>query len=138
MINLDKLEQAIWDTISHYIPDVGRNRIDSKKELRNELRKVLLTLDIQKLVDKMSKECGFTDETIQDKIIELIEEVGELSHAIRIYLGLKRSKEKSNGIDEELADCAIYLIDIANYFSLDLEKVIRKKIAVNIARHWLE
>jgi NTP pyrophosphatase (non-canonical NTP hydrolase) len=69
----------------------------------------------------------------------LVEEVGELAKAIRFDQGLKLSSndiEHTKSIDSELADCLIYLINLANLADVDLEKALREKEAVNSKKKW--
>lgn len=95
--------------------------------------------DMQKYVQKMVTYRGFDNETIQDVLLLLIEEIGELAKAIREQVGLKiktddlsRSKELSN----EIADCLIYLIDLANLANVDLQEAFVEKENINKKRTW--
>lgn len=73
----------------------------------------------------------------------LAEEVGELAKAVRKALGVstevgkEQTPEQIQGnLQEELADCLIYIMDLANRFNVDLEKAYLQKIAVNYGRAW--
>lgn len=64
------------------------------------------------------------------------EEVGELAKEIRKVQGIhvegSHTPEQVNfGIREEIADVAMYLMDIANTFSVNIEDAIREKEEIN-------
>lgn len=73
--------------------------------------------------------------TLRDNIVEFNEEFGELCGNIkrlrRIELGLvtdgKTEAELTKGLEEELGDCGVVLVNIANKLGLDLGETIRKK-----------
>jgi NTP pyrophosphatase (non-canonical NTP hydrolase) len=94
---------------------------------------------LQNYVRGMVKRRGFEKETIEDALLLFVEEIGELARAIRDLKGLKVSREKENvhkNLQEELADCLIYLLDIANLASVSLEDAFREKEKLNSARKW--
>jgi NTP pyrophosphatase (non-canonical NTP hydrolase) len=95
---------------------------------------------LQDYVRKVVKLRGFEDETVEDGLLLFVEEIGELARAVRIFVGLKSSRRKRSNIyqhlREELADCLIYLIDIANLADIDLENAVRKKEMHDLARRW--
>ena len=43
---------------------------------------------------------------------------------------------KQTELEEEFADVFAYLLDLANYFNVDLEQAFRTKDAVNQSRIW--
>ncbi len=58
-----------------------------------------------------------------DKYFEkLVEEVGELSRAMRKDVRLKNSDNIKGTIEEELYDILYYVICISNMYNIDLEK----------------
>jgi NTP pyrophosphatase (non-canonical NTP hydrolase) len=73
---------------------------------------------------------AFEQEALRDVVLLLMEEVGELARAVRREIGLKTSQGRQNGgnvIAHELADCLIYLLDIANLANVDLDTALREK-----------
>jgi len=67
------------------------------------------------------------------------EEVGELAKAIRKHDHLFDEAEKSEhqvDLEGEFADVLNYLLDLANYFQVDLESAFRKKNEQNLQRNW--
>ncbi|MFA5855958.1 MAG: MazG nucleotide pyrophosphohydrolase domain-containing protein [Candidatus Pacearchaeota archaeon] len=63
-------------------------------------------------------------------LARLVEEVGELSRAMNIKFGGKKSKSKSDGreIEEELSDVLFTILAIANSQKIDIEKCFTEKI----------
>ena len=94
--------------------------------------------DLQKYMDEVCKERGWTKDTYAEKFLLFSEEVGELAKAMRKATGLYQEKAKQKQIElaEEFADVLSYLLDLANYFSVDLEQAFREKEKINENRIW--
>lgn len=94
--------------------------------------------DLQKYMDEVCKERGWTKDTYAEKFLLFSEEVGELAKAMRKATGLYQEKAKQKHIElaEEFADVLSYLLDLANYFSVDLEQAFREKEQINQNRVW--
>ena len=94
--------------------------------------------DLQKYMDEVCKERGWTKDTYAEKFLLFSEEVGELAKAMRKATGLYQEKAKQKQIEltEEFADVLSYLLDLANYFSVDLEQAFREKEQINQNRVW--
>jgi NTP pyrophosphatase (non-canonical NTP hydrolase) len=112
-----------------------------KRELEAKAfsEKPLTLLELQDHVRRMVRLRGFDKERIEDALLLLTEEIGELARAIRNFVGLKTSHKPSNIYEHlcgELADCLIYLLDIANLAKIDLEIAFRKKMKRNSKRKW--
>lgn len=91
--------------------------------------------DLQRYVDQMEAERGFTDQGVIEKCLLLGEEVGELFKAVRTAEGMKIDVPGGD-IGHELADVMIYLCAIANRCGVDLEDAFRSKEAKNETRTW--
>lgn len=95
--------------------------------------------ELQNYVREIVKKRGFEQETIEDVLLLLVEEIGELARAIRYVKGLKVSRQSEDAIRNlkgELADCLIYLLDIANLANVSLEDAFREKEKLNSTRKW--
>jgi NTP pyrophosphatase (non-canonical NTP hydrolase) len=82
---------------------------------------------------------GFDDESVRDVMLLLVEEVGELAKAIRREIGLKVEltiPQDRKMVAHELADCLIYLLDIANLVDIDLDDAFRAKEEINNNKSW--
>ncbi|MEN6293138.1 MAG: MazG nucleotide pyrophosphohydrolase domain-containing protein [Methanobacterium sp.] len=72
---------------------------------------------------------GIIKDTPLQRFCKFIEEAGELSQAIlerdgvKVYAGKLR-----HSIEDELADCLIVLVSLANRFEVDIEKAIEVKM----------
>lgn len=96
-------------------------------------------MELQNYVRAMVKQRGFEKETIGDVLLLLVEEIGELARAVRHLIGLKASRKSEDvykNLREELADCLIYLLDIANLADVNLEVALREKEKLNSTRKW--
>lgn len=94
--------------------------------------------ELQQFMDEICKERGWTKDSYAEKFLLFTEEVGELAKAIRNTQGLYKETAKQNRLEleEEFADVLSYLLDLANYFQVDLEKAFREKEDVNATRTW--
>ena len=94
--------------------------------------------DLQTYVDAICKERGWVKDTYAEKFLLFTEEIGELAKAIRQVQGLYQepAEHKRVEIEEEFADVLSYLLDLANYFQVDLEQAFREKEQVNQKRTW--
>jgi len=59
--------------------------------------------------------------------IHLVEEIGELARQIN-NPGLNRDKTDIDNLKEELSDCLILLLGLTDYYDIDIEKEIIKRI----------
>ena len=93
---------------------------------------------LQQYLDVVCKERGWTKDSYAEKFLLFTEEIGELAKAIRKAQGLyqEKARQKPVELEEEFADVLSYLLDLANYFQVDLEKAFREKEQVNSARIW--
>lgn len=94
--------------------------------------------ELQRYMDEICKERGWTKDSYAEKFLLFTEEVGELAKAIRKTQGLyqEQAKQKHLELEEEFADVLSYLLDLANYFQVDLETAFREKEQVNVTRKW--
>ncbi|KXK59920.1 pyrophosphohydrolase [Micromonospora rosaria] len=93
--------------------------------------------DIQRYVDDMEKQRGFTDRTVMDQCLMLGEEVGELFKAVRKRQQLPIGTTSVVGtVDEELADVLIFLCAVANRYGIDLNDALLRKEQHNEQRLW--
>lgn len=94
--------------------------------------------DLQRYMDEICKERGWTKDTYAEKFMLFTEEVGELAKAIRKTQGLyqEKARQNSHSLEEEFADVFSYLLDLANHFHVDLDKAFREKERINATRTW--
>jgi NTP pyrophosphatase (non-canonical NTP hydrolase) len=95
--------------------------------------------DLQAYMAAVCQERGWNQNNHLELFLLFSEEVGELAKAIRKHTKLYDEPAKAHKVfdlEEEFADVLGYLLDLANYFQLDLEAAFRKKEAVNAQREW--
>ncbi|MFA6271565.1 MAG: MazG nucleotide pyrophosphohydrolase domain-containing protein [Patescibacteria group bacterium] len=93
--------------------------------------------DFQQYVRDLVIERGFSDESKIQKCLMLGEEVGELFKAVRKAENIKIDRNSNvDSVENELADVLIFVLEIANMYSIDLEKAFRAKEVINCKRIW--
>lgn len=95
-------------------------------------------LDLQKHIKAVCQEKGWDSNSITEIYLLFSEEAGELAKAIRKATKFKGENDPNalNNLREEFADVLNYLMDLANYFDIDLEEVYREKHKINENRTW--
>ena len=100
--------------------------------------------DLQAYIKAICLERGWNKNSNLVILSGLVEELGELTRAMRDYNGEweQEGKESKAGqkhhLEHEFADVLNYLLDLANYFDVDMEKAFREKWKVNATRIWKE
>ena len=111
-----------------------------QQELLKKLSNESSINEIQSYIKKVMEVRGFNKEKSSDKILLLVEEVGELAKAIRKNekkLGIDKTKEYNySSIESEIADVFIVLLSICDILNMDLLKVFLEKEEENIKRTW--
>lgn len=94
--------------------------------------------DLQEHIREVCKEKGWDANSITEIYLLFSEEAGELAKAIRKMTGFKGESDENamRNLREEFADVLNYLMDLANYFDIDLEEVYREKHQINKDRVW--
>ncbi len=109
--------------------------LKEKLELLNEKSSIA---EIQTYIKDMKKDRKFDGVTIEREMMLFLEELGELAKAIRKNTKgrLDITKEYNTNVEEELADCFIYLLSIANMNHVDMFKAFKDKETKNCERVW--
>ena len=111
-----------------------------QQELLKKLSNESSINEIQSYIKKVMEIRGFNKEKSSDKILLLVEEVGELAKAIRkneSNLGIDKTKEYNySSIESEIADVFIVLLSICDILNIDLLKAFLNKEEENIKRIW--
>ncbi len=96
--------------------------------------------EIQNYIKEVIKIRGFSEQKVQDKMLLLLEETGELAKAIRKTIPEAsvdyERLENYTDIEEEVADVFIVLVSICNRLNINLYDAIIKKEEKNIKRQW--
>jgi len=111
-----------------------------QQELLKKLSNESSINEIQSYIKEVMQIRGFNKEKSSDKILLLVEEVGELAKAIRKNennLGIDKTKEYNySSIESEIADVFIVLLSICDILNVDLLKAFLNKEEENIKRIW--
>lgn len=96
--------------------------------------------EIQNYIKEVIKIRGFSEQKVQDKMLLLLEETGELAKAIRktipeASVDYERI-ENYTDIEKEVADVFIVLVSICNRLNINLYDAIIKKEEKNVKRQW--
>lgn len=114
--------------------------MNKQKELLNLLNEEKNIDEIQEYIKKVIEIRGFANQRVQDKMLLLFEETGELAKAIRKTLpeaSIDYNKiENYTSIEEEIADVFIVLVSICNKLDINLYKAFENKEKKNVERKW--
>lgn len=112
-------------------------RYNLEEELE-KLNKNSSLKDIQIYINKMIETRGFENETPQDIMLLLTEELGELAKEVRKSTNIKLDSAKSREIDisGEIADVFIYILSLCRVEKIDLLEATKEKEQRNIKRTW--
>lgn len=109
----------------------------NKKQSKLFLKEHPMLNDFQQYVRDLIEERGFQEENIPEIFMLLTEEIGEMAKAARKCTGIKTDdNSRKPDLSLEIADVFMYLLDICNYFDIDLEKAFRDKEEINKKRIW--
>ena len=114
--------------------------MQKQKDLLNNLNEKTSLTELQEYIKKVIEIRGFSDKSIQEEMLLLLEETGELAKAVRKKLPsgtIDNNKLKNyTEIEEEVADIFIVLTNICNVLNIDLYKAIIDKEKINVERKW--
>ena len=108
------------------------------EEKLEQMDKNTTLLEIQEYINDMIEIRGFTDETPQDIMLLMIEEVGELAKAVRKTTHIKMDINKTNDYDitGEITDVFNYLLSLCRVLDIDLLEAFKEKEKRNCKRLW--
>jgi NTP pyrophosphatase (non-canonical NTP hydrolase) len=90
---------------------------------------------LQRYYGRVAARRGWADESAQDTLLLLTEELGELARAIRKSSGLARDGDwTQDPVETELADVQLYLVHLANVLGVDLANAVSDKERTNAQR----
>lgn len=92
--------------------------------------------DYQRYIAEMCRERGFDKHSVEQKLVKLMEELGELAQAASKRAGLSVSKHRDREIATEAADLFIVFLGLCDKLGVDLEQAVRSKEEKNKLRTW--
>lgn len=94
--------------------------------------------ELQAYVEAMVQARGFEDETLQEVMILLTEEIGELAKEVRKSSAMKLdvSQDRQGDMAGEIADVFMYLLAMCRIADIDLFEAFKAKEIKNCQRVW--
>ncbi|WP_058303754.1 MazG nucleotide pyrophosphohydrolase domain-containing protein [Gorillibacterium timonense] len=93
------------------------------------------TSEFQQYVKEYSKLKGFDTSTIEQRMLYLMTEVGELAKEV-LNVSFAPEEEKSENLGFEMYDVVWNIFDLANKLGIDLDQAFKKKLEINEQRTW--
>lgn len=116
------------------------NNKNKQKSLLKLLSKKDSLSDVQNYVKQVNELRGFQNQELQDTMLLLTEEIGELAKAIRKdYTDMKVDVNKLSNygsIESEIADVFYVLSCVCNKLDINILDALKKKEAENVNRVW--
>ena len=113
---------------------------EEQLELWKNLKEGNTLGEVQEYIRKVIEIRGFSNQSIEQAMLLLTEEIGELAKAIRkekTTMSIDNNKIKNYAtIESEVADVFIVLCTICNKLDIDLFSSLKDKEKENIERKW--
>ena len=93
------------------------------------------TSEFQQYVREFSRIKGFETSTIEQRMLYLMSEVGELSKEV-LTVSFDPNAEKKENLGYEMYDVVWNIFDLANKLDIDLEQAFKRKMEINDKRVW--
>ena len=111
-----------------------------QKKLLDEINKKTSLDEIQDYIKKVVALRGFTNQPIQETMLLLLEETGELAKAVRkaaTKMSVDVDKlQNYDTVESEVADVFFVLMAICNQLDVNLLKALKEKELKNCGRNW--
>ena len=111
-----------------------------QKEILKEIDRNSTVTQVQKYVEKMVTLRGFADQPVQESVLLLLEEMGELAKAIRkseTRMSVDLDNMQNFGtVESEVADIFFVLLAICNQTNVNLFDALKEKEQLNCERNW--
>ena len=115
-------------------------KINSQQVLWNNLQETNSLREVQSYIKAVNTVRGFEGQPVQDIMLLLTEEIGELAKALRktqTNMGTDVDKQYNYGtVESEISDCFYVLNGICNRLNIDLFTCLKEKEKENIHRVW--
>lgn len=114
--------------------------LDPQQQLLSQLKRTDSLDTIQNYIKQVITMRGFGQQPVEQELLLLTEEIGELAKAIRkdkTNMAIDNQKIKNyDSIESEIADVFIVLTSICNTLNINLYDAIIEKEQINIERNW--
>lgn len=109
------------------------------RALAEKMDKTTTVAQLQQYVDDMVNIRGFADETPQDTLLLLTEELGELAKEVRkshTHIKNDPAKGHTDNLKGEVGDVFMMLLALCRTLNIDLVDAFREKELINCDRKW--
>ncbi|RAP75322.1 MazG nucleotide pyrophosphohydrolase domain-containing protein [Paenibacillus montanisoli] len=93
------------------------------------------TAEFQQYVKDWSELKGFDKSTIEQRMLYLMTEVGELAKEV-LSVSFHPDAERKENLGYEMYDVVWNIFDLANKLGIDLEQAFKAKMDINDKRTW--
>jgi len=104
----------------------------------NKMNELTTLTELQEYIKEMIEIRGFSNETPQDIMLLMTEEVGELAKAVRKTTHIKQDVNKADDYDikGEITDVFNYLLALCKILNINLIEAFKEKEKRNCKRIW--
>lgn len=120
--------------------EIENNNVEKQKALWENLKQTDSLPQIQKYIKSVNTIRGFEEQPVQNTMLLLTEEIGELAKAIRkntnsMYKDINKQYNYDT-IESEVSDCFYVLASVCNNLDIDMFTCLKDKEKENINRVW--
>ena len=117
-----------------------KNKENKQQVLWENLQETDSLREVQQYIKAVNTVRGFEDQPIEERMLLLTEEIGELAKSIRknaTNMSTDVNKQYSyDSIESEVSDCLYVLASVCNKLDIDMFKCLKEKEKENIHRVW--
>lgn len=117
-----------------------QNREKKQQALWNNLQETDSVREVQQYIKAVNTVRGFEEQPIEERMLLLTEEIGELAKSIRknaTNMSTDINKQYNyDSIESEVADCFYVLASVCNKLEIDMFSSLKEKEKENIHRVW--
>lgn len=117
-----------------------QNREKKQQALWNNLQETDSVREVQQYIKAVNTVRGFEEQPIEERMLLLTEEIGELAKSIRknaTNMSTDLNKQYNyDSIESEVADCFYVLASVCNKLEIDMFSSLKEKEKENIHRVW--
>lgn len=117
-----------------------KNKQNKQQALWENLQETDSLRKVQQYIKAVNTVRGFEDQPIEERMLLLTEEIGELAKSIRknaTNMSTDVNKQYSyDSIESEVSDCLYVLASVCNRLDIDMFKCLKEKEKENIHRVW--
>ncbi len=117
-----------------------KNKENKQQALWQNLKETDSLRDVQQYIKAVNTVRGFEEQPIEERMLLLTEEIGELAKSIRknaTNMSTDVNKQYSyDSIESEVSDCLYVLASVCNRLDIDMFKCLKEKEKENIHRVW--